>query len=261
MLPQGGIVGAAAGLATATSGARTVYAGEFQPFIPYKERSAGLKYGGAAMVIGGALIPGLWSDVPVMRDVTFSPTPGGVVEWHPREAPTDENAAQQPVTSSTRHAVWNEMLDAARLSRYAERMESRYRAAQLLMRSGLLLSATASVATLLEALPDAWHVFWNVAIAILIIWDFVMDYATKIAVLNAARRECQLLENDWHDLWQNVDAEGSTDGDIRRQNSDLARRLHRAVAPMDVHVKVSEKINKATTADAYKVTEARYATQ
>ena len=32
---------------------RTVYAGTF---VPYEERSSGLKYGGAAMVIGGALL-------------------------------------------------------------------------------------------------------------------------------------------------------------------------------------------------------------
>ena len=49
----GGIVGAAVGISTATANGRTVYAGTF---VPYEERSSGLKYGGAAMVIGGALL-------------------------------------------------------------------------------------------------------------------------------------------------------------------------------------------------------------
>ena len=45
-----------------------VYQGPIQPF---KERSPGLKYGGAALA-------GFWSDVPVARDMAVSPTRGGL---------------------------------------------------------------------------------------------------------------------------------------------------------------------------------------
>lgn len=76
------IVGAATGIAsvitTIDAEGWRVYQGEFRPFIPYKERSPALKYGGAAMVIGGALIAGLWSDVPMMRNISVTPTVGGV---------------------------------------------------------------------------------------------------------------------------------------------------------------------------------------
>ena len=174
---------------------------------------------------------------------------------------SDENIAQQAVTSGTRHAVWNDMLDASRMSRYAEKTESRYRMRHLSVRFGLLLSATASVTALKDMLPDGWRMLPELAIATLIIFDFLMDYATKIAALNSARRECQSLENDWRDLWQDVDSEHSTDADIRKRNKELLARLDRAVAPMDLLVKVNEKINVATTADAYNVTRDRYATR
>ena len=101
----------------------------------------------------------------------------------------------------------------------------------------------------------------GLAIAVLVTWDFMSDYGTKIAVLNSAKRECQDLETEWRQLWLDVDSTAVTDSNIRERNKELSRRLGRATIPMDVQVKVSEKINVATTADACKVTEDRYATR
>ena len=76
------IAGGATGI-VATTGAIDdagwrVYQGEFRPFIPYEERSAGLKYGGAALAIGGALLAVFWSDPPdALADVSVARTPGG----------------------------------------------------------------------------------------------------------------------------------------------------------------------------------------
>ena len=75
---DGAVVAAAGTLAIVARGERTVYAGQFQPFLPFKERSSGLKYGGAALAIGGAFVAALWSDVPIVRAVDVTPTVGGV---------------------------------------------------------------------------------------------------------------------------------------------------------------------------------------
>ena len=72
---DGGLVGAAGAINVATQGDRTVYASQIQAF---KKRSAGLKGGGAAMVIGGALVTALWSNVPVVRHVAVAPTGRGL---------------------------------------------------------------------------------------------------------------------------------------------------------------------------------------
>jgi hypothetical protein len=72
---DGGLVGAAGAISVATQGSRTVYASPLQPF---KERSAGLKGGGAAMVIGGALVTALWSHVPAARHVAVEPVNRGL---------------------------------------------------------------------------------------------------------------------------------------------------------------------------------------
>ena len=75
---SGLIFGGAAALTVATSGDRTIYAGQFKPFIPFKKRSPGMKYGGAALAVTGALVAGLWSHVPVMNAITVASTLGGL---------------------------------------------------------------------------------------------------------------------------------------------------------------------------------------
>ncbi len=72
---NGSVVGAAAALSVVTRDGRTVYSGPLQPF---KERSPGLKYGGAALAIAGAALAGIWSTTTIVRDVAVSPTPGGI---------------------------------------------------------------------------------------------------------------------------------------------------------------------------------------
>ena len=60
------------------SGSRTLYGGPFRPFIPFEERNPAMKYGGAAMVIGGAILAAAWPDSPATQNLSVTPTLGGV---------------------------------------------------------------------------------------------------------------------------------------------------------------------------------------
>ncbi len=74
----GAQVGSEISLEVAHRDGRMVHAGAFIPFIPYKERSTGMKYGGAALVIGGAMLAMLWPNPPdALADVSVARTPGG----------------------------------------------------------------------------------------------------------------------------------------------------------------------------------------
>ena len=73
------VTGAASGLAAVTStiedqGWRLLDG----PIQPFKERSQGLKYGGAALAVVGVAIAGFWSHVPIMNQLAVSPTIGGL---------------------------------------------------------------------------------------------------------------------------------------------------------------------------------------
>ena len=76
---DGAVVGGAGMLALATDEGRTIYEGEFKPFIPFRERTPAMRYGGAALVIGGAFLAALWPDRPALDDVSFSATADGGV--------------------------------------------------------------------------------------------------------------------------------------------------------------------------------------
>lgn len=73
----GGVVGIVSTTMAIEDQPWTLYQGPFQPFVPYKERSPGLKYGGAALAVAGALIAGLWSTVPMSNSLTLGVTPHG----------------------------------------------------------------------------------------------------------------------------------------------------------------------------------------
>ena len=88
----------------------------------------------------------------------------------------------------------------------------------------------------------------------------MLDYATKIAVLSATKRECNVLEAEWRELWLDVDSPESTDAEIRRRNRDLVRQFGRATSPMDEQVRVSGRLNVRCTRAAFKVTGEQYAT-
>ena len=167
---------------------------------------------------------------------------------------------------AARHTVWNCMLDAARVTMYAEMRGSHYRTLHGAMRTVLLLSATASATAILDTtLGDAsfgsvWRLAPNVLIAAAVVIDYVADFGTKIAALNLAKRTSQrLVEKDWRQLWDDIDSGVATVEEIRSRNTALMNQLHEATGPMDEHVKVNDKANGISTERAYKVMEAQYA--
>ena len=163
------------------------------------------------------------------------------------------------VAAPVRNVVWGYMLDVSRVARYAEAMGTRYRRQHMLIRSGLLVAASGSVAAVVTEFPDLWRAASGIAITALVVADFMLDYATKIAALDSAKRECDALESDWRELWLDVDAPESTDADIRRRNLELVRRFERVTGPMDAHVPVNQKVNVLSAESAYKVAADQYA--
>lgn len=163
------------------------------------------------------------------------------------------------VTEQVRVAVWSCMLDASRVTRYAETMGARYRLRHMLIRFGLLLAASGSVATVVTPLPDLWLAILGIAITALVAADFMFDYATKIATLDFAKSGIAALESDWQDLWLDVNEPGSDDAGIRQRNTELVRQFERVTGPMDSHVGVDQKVNIESAKSAYKVTSDQYA--
>lgn len=129
----------------------------------------------------------------------------------------------------------------------------------------LMAAATSGIVGLLDLLPpvmqQAAAAAAAAAVAILVVWDFFGDYAGKAAILHGVCTECTRLENQLLTLWSEIDESDMEDADARRQCNMLRQGLSDATEPAGkVGVTVDAKLNKACTADTYRVMQERYVT-
>ena len=164
------------------------------------------------------------------------------------------------VTEQVRVAVWSYMLDASRVTRYAETMGARYRLRHMLIRFGLLLAASGSVATVVTAPPGPLCAPFSASQLPRLSQPISCSTTPPRSPRWTLRRgETAALESDWQDLWLDVNVPESDDAGIRRRNTELVRRFERATGPMDSHVRVDQKANVESAKIAYKVTSDQYA--
>lgn len=165
------------------------------------------------------------------------------------------------VSDTIRNAVWQELLDAARLARYYASLADRHRRKRRIIQLLLMAAATSGIVGVLDLVPAFMQQAAFAAVAILILWDLIGDYAGKAAVLDTIRIECTLLENQLLTLWLEVDQSDMEDADARRQCNTLRQGLSDATEPAGkVGVTVDARLNKTCAEDAYKVMQERFAT-
>ena len=166
----------------------------------------------------------------------------------------------ETVTGATRNAVWQEMLDAARLVRYYDRMARQQQQRHRAIRIVLFASATAGMASAIDALPEAVRIASGALVALLVAWDFLADYANRAAILGVIRGECGEVEDELHDLWGGVQSGSVDDGGTRRALSILKRRVTRVTARAGAaNVSTDERLNVRCEEDAFRALSDRYA--
>ena len=165
------------------------------------------------------------------------------------------------VSDQTRNAVWQEILDVARLVRYYEALADRHRFRHSMIRFLLLAAAAGGIAALLELLPPVAQLVAGGLVALLVVWDFISNYAKKAAVLHAISLECSYLENEWRELWLDINNGTTDEDDARNRNNRLARRIA-DVTGWAGHADIREnrKLNEKCEEAAYRVVVDQYAT-
>ena len=157
------------------------------------------------------------------------------------------------VTDSTRNAVWQEMLDTARLVRYYDRLASKHQHRHIVTRLVLLASAIAGVAALVNQLPATLGVLAGAAIGVLMAVDFLADFANKAAVLHFISRECNAVDDDLATLWGDVQSDAIEDAEARRTLTDLRHRITRTTDwAGSAHIPTDEQLNIRCAEAAYK---------
>lgn len=127
------------------------------------------------------------------------------------------------VTDATRNAVWQELLDVARLVRYYAAMADRHRRNHLVVRFVLVATAMGGVVAFFDVLPVSVRLLLGAGIAGVVAWDLLSSYGSKAAVLQAVSMECSLLESELRNVWLRL--ETMPDEEARREWSRVSRRL------------------------------------
>lgn len=163
------------------------------------------------------------------------------------------------VAEQTRNAIWQELLDVARLVRYYEALSDQHRRNHLIVRFLLLAAAAGGIAALLDLLPAMAQLVAGGVIALLVAWDFVSDYAKKAAILHAISIECSAMEIEWQALW--LELENISDADARLENTRLSRRIADVTGwAGQADIREDRKLNEECEKAAYRVMTDRYAT-
>lgn len=170
-----------------------------------------------------------------------------------------DRAAEHHIAPITRQVIWDSMLDAARMHRYADAMERKYARQRNWVRFLLSLAATGGVVTFLGRLPDTVSVLFGLMVGAVVAVDFAMDYSSKLAKLMYAKMECSALLTEWEDLWVDMQTRKCEESDARRRNKGLLDRLDRAIAPMVSDMHTDRSVNEETTENAYSDLSMRFA--
>ncbi len=169
------------------------------------------------------------------------------------------------VTEQTRHDVWNEMLDIARLVRYYEALADKHLRNYYLIRVVLVFSALVGSATLFDLLKffprqEMITITMGLALALFTAWDIVANYARKAAVLHEVGRECSLLEIEWRYLWGDANTHQSDDFLVREKNRQLAKRLTEVTMRAgEADIRENRKLNEKCELAAYQIMREKYA--
>lgn len=165
------------------------------------------------------------------------------------------------VSDTIRNAVWQELLDAARLVRYYASLADRHRRKRRIIQLLLMAAAASGIVGVLDPVPAIMQPTAIAAIAILVAWDFFGDYARKVAVLHVICIECNRIETQWQTLWLEIERPDLEDADAIRQCEMLGQRLNEVTGQAGmVGIQVDAQLNKTCAEDAYKVMRERFAT-
>ena len=163
-------------------------------------------------------------------------------------------------TDQVRNEAWYGLLEIVRLTRYYEALSDKYRRNNMIVRFLLLAAAASGIAAMVDLLPATAQRLSSGLVALLVMWDFVSDYAKKAAILHAVSVECSTLENEWRELWVNIDSADATDESVQQINRRLSKRLTE-VTSWAGHADIREdrKLNEQCEATSFKVMRDRYA--
>lgn len=175
-----------------------------------------------------------------------------------------------------RNAIWDQLLDAEKCSRYYAKLADRYRRHHRRPRYITLTASIAgtalSAASMLDIKLEWWGIDWSTAgvymavfllMAAAMLWDFVYDSGHKSAVFDSISSRCAECETKLRQLWRQTDTDTPVDSDsLSRELMEIEMHMqHITERADDLNVGIDEELNKQTEKEAFTVLSERLATE
>ena len=162
-------------------------------------------------------------------------------------------------TKFTRNEVWQNYLDASRLTRYYSALADRNKSIYILSRAILILPLLAGVVLFFDLLPEIVVLSVGLVIMLFVFADLMFNFAKRASVLNLVSQECGRLENEYSELWQAMENGDLSDGEIREKINQIEKKLIETTNKPDyLNITVDHRLNKKCAIETYKVMANRY---
>lgn len=154
-------------------------------------------------------------------------------------------------SEQVRESVWDEMMDAERLSRYYGQLAKRYVRQSRAVLIVPALFATSAVAALLHTLPEQVLTVSNVVIVGISMVAIVTQPSIKAAGIIVVSNACDDLLVDWKRLW--VDTEHIDDETAKQRLHELNLKTNAATNKAKELAVRDEKLNQRCSAEVQRV--------
>ena len=172
------------------------------------------------------------------------------------------------ITDRTRTEVWYELRNSSRLVRYYEALADRYRRKETVFLIGFVFFAVLSFVSL--QLTAMWgYTFLKIlpflpffGTHVLLYWIYVSGIQKKVVILNQVSTGCCQLDDEWRELWSDVERGGTSEKVVVGRIRELSHRtLELTKLPGDMGIVTDKALNKQSAEEADAELMYRYAAQ
>ncbi len=157
-----------------------------------------------------------------------------------------------------RNAVWQALLDAARLTQYYSALWNKYARIRLILKILMLVAAAGSFAAFMDIAPELTQLIVALLITFAVAYDSVTDHSRKVATLKIVSRDCARLESELRFLWTEVERGALDDDDVLARVRELEAEMRDATARAEqMEIRVDERLHNKSTMRAYSIVENR----
>lgn len=155
------------------------------------------------------------------------------------------------MTTQNRDAIWNGLLDAARLDRYYSALATRFQRRHVGFNFFIAISSLGAATILLVEWPQWISAVLFLAVAGAVTWTHYAEYSKRATIAFVTSQRCRELSVSWRELWREQDAPAAA-----ARVSELSRQLNQITS---VEMNIDDELNKRCAYEAYKVCEAEFA--